>query len=98
MAMGIKQLQCPCPPLVAVVVTGMGLRGRTGTGGQICLSQNLLLLHTKPSTASLHIPFPQSPSCPGMKPGWLKCHLWLHRHRLGEGNQAPHTKMLLTKS
>lgn len=33
-------------------------------------------------------PFSSVPSCPGMKPAWLKCHLWLHRHRLGEGNQA----------
>lgn len=53
------------------------------------LSQNLLLPHSKSSTAPLHIPFPQSPACPGMKPGWLKCHLWLPRCRLGEGNQAP---------
>lgn len=53
------------------------------------LSQNLLLPHSKPSTAPLHMPFPQSPARPGMKPGWLKCHLWLCRCRLGEGNQAP---------
>lgn len=24
-----------------------------------------------------------------MKPGWPKCHPWLCRHRLGEGNQPP---------
>lgn len=73
------------------------LTTRTRTGGEIFLSQNLLLPHTKPSTAPLHIPFPQSPSCPGMKPGWLKCHLWLCRHRLDEETRHPNTKMLLTK-
>lgn len=56
----------------------------------MCLSQNLLLPHTKASTAPFHTPFPQSPSSPGMKPGWPKSHPWLSRHRQGEGNQPPH--------
>jgi len=44
---------------------------------------------TKPPAAPFHIPFPQSPLSPGMKPGWPKCHPCLCGRSPGKGNQPP---------